>query len=294
MSTATSMKMPIITPKLIGSTFWKGSPALCPLVQGLLPLLISLLFLFFIFHLFFPLTAVAQALLNPINSHRYFCIGFVLEKIIEYQDLDQNGEFNPNVDEIVSRFNFLLSGYWDKSLSFVKNGIHHLNTTTKDGMISLQWSSASVYSRDSNGPLLVTPNSTRLEIEIRDYPFQRNGTKLALSGYVASDGGEDTYVERASKSFCHIVIGSESNQGFSPPPFFFFFFFFFFLFIFTSTFWCLRIMHQTNQPTSCLKDTSPGPIMPWRFSPRYMTIFPLWPQEFGRDLSPSLPLFRPK
>ena len=137
-----------------------------------------------------------------------------MEKIVEYEDTDRNGEYNPNTDVVVSQFRFPVQARWEKITSVVTGSMYQLNTTTLDTVVSLRWSSASYITLLPDGSL-VTPNATKLEIEITNYPYESPTSKLAIKGYIATDGiDEGDSVEIQDTFESHIILGTSSNKGF--------------------------------------------------------------------------------
>jgi len=139
----------------------------------------------------------------------YFCIGFVFEALFEYQDINENGVYDPE-DRLLSQHNLLFSKW--KKAQIVNDGLtYSISTESSDGLVSVRWSSASIVSKERGSDFVLTPNATRLEIEVHNYPFTKGlNSKLGLRGYLATDGATPNFETHENQ----LIIGEESNKGY--------------------------------------------------------------------------------
>ena len=100
-------------------------------------------------------------------------------KIIEYIDSDDNGQFDMLTDIEIQEYeinSFQEIGY---STSLVENStLHYLNITTIDGVFTAHIFVSEEFVRVGN--TIVTPTETKIDIEIKDFPYLNASSRLAL------------------------------------------------------------------------------------------------------------------
>ncbi len=100
-------------------------------------------------------------------------------KIIEYIDSNGNEQYDKSTDIEIQEYiisNFQPIGY---STSTVENAtLHYLNVSTTDGVFTTHIYVTEEFTRIGN--TIVTPAETKIDIEIKDFPFLNISSRLAL------------------------------------------------------------------------------------------------------------------
>lgn len=113
--------------------------------------------------------------------------------LIEYVDVNDNGVLDDEIDEIVSDYGFYSFQPIDYSLESISedSSIHYILINTTDGIFALHIFLVEefVYIDDN----LISPTQAKIDIEITNYNYLANNSKLALFMKLWS---EETYGER--------------------------------------------------------------------------------------------------
>ena len=59
------------------------------------------------------------------------------------------------------------------------SAVYSMNATTYDNIFSIQFQSASAVQKNEDD-VLIAPSTTKISVNIKDYPFKSNRSKLAL------------------------------------------------------------------------------------------------------------------
>ena len=193
-------------------------------------------------------------------------VGLQFEKIIEYEDKDGDGVYDPNGNDTAVQVVYLTELNWLKTTSLtgdfsydMKDGVHTKNETRDErGLVRshFQFSSAQtnktkarplsgnypahMFSLDmetSNVPFrpaspaqklkdepdnyarIVSPNATRIQVRVQDFPYKGKKSRLALVAVMGTSGTthskhpkEDAFVRTTRNGFENVYMAGKASH----------------------------------------------------------------------------------
>ncbi len=131
--------------------------------------------------------------------------------LIEYIDVNENGVLDEEVDEIVSDYGFNSFQPIDYSLESISEdtSIHYILINTTDGIFALHiFLVEELVYIDEN---LISPTQAKIDIEITNYNYSADNSKLALFTKLWS---EETYRESVETDEKKVFVESDVYSGF--------------------------------------------------------------------------------
>jgi len=123
------------------------------------------------------------------------------EELLEYEDLDKDGLFDPEVDDFIASIEFedLIYDPIELDLRETIDGEVEriIRITTTDGMFGLVLHAVGDFARLESG--LLAPTEVKFDILINDFPFEEDNTALALLFEVSSNQGTGEGLEEEDR-----------------------------------------------------------------------------------------------
>lgn len=120
-----------------------------------------------------------------------FGLGLLFDNIYEFVDGDGDSKYTPHsADTLVSTYS-LIAQKWDK-MTFIYTPVssdvtlYTFTATTQDKRFTIKYHIASGPYQFPSTSAVVTPNVTKIDILIQNYPFVRSDSRLALGAYMAA------------------------------------------------------------------------------------------------------------
>ena len=143
------------------------------------------------------------------------------QALIEFLDLNNNNNYEESTDQLLTEFDLDLE-YLDLSYITQNFGsgkiVHIINTTSMDGVFSLQFYVVESISR-INGAIIV-PSQIKLDIGINNFIFSEDSSKLALivklsseNEYEYNEETEDEYEGRSTDEQ-EVKVSMNNHTGF--------------------------------------------------------------------------------
>eukprot|EP00735_Rhodelphis_limneticus_P009126 TRINITY_DN2553_c0_g1::TRINITY_DN2553_c0_g1_i1::g.19400::m.19400 TRINITY_DN2553_c0_g1::TRINITY_DN2553_c0_g1_i1::g.19400 ORF type:complete len:1256 (-),score=423.56,NCU-G1/PF15065.1/4.5e-06,NCU-G1/PF15065.1/9.9e-10,CPW_WPC/PF09717.5/1.3e+02,CPW_WPC/PF09717.5/10,Hydrophobin_2/PF06766.6/5,Hydrophobin_2/PF06766.6/99 TRINITY_DN2553_c0_g1_i1:301-4038(-) len=114
-----------------------------------------------------------------------FAMAMVFRSIIEFSDVDGDGAFTEGVDVQVSSYDLATAQWYEMTdYTFVLEDktVYAFNASTRDNVFAISYMTSTRPLAAVSGTVL-TPNSTKVDITITNYPYQGTASKLALMTY---------------------------------------------------------------------------------------------------------------